>query len=134
VRALIAASSPSAAIGETLDGLLRALTEWSAGRSVADGARQLQSAGLAAGPVLGVIELMADRGMDRRGVITTAQHWLDGEVAVMRVPIRLSGVAARRPRPAPTLGADTTDVLRDVAGYSAAEIAGFLSGPAVIQA
>jgi CoA:oxalate CoA-transferase len=134
VRALIAASSPSAAIGERLDGLLRALTEWSAGRSVADGARQLQSAGLAAGPVLGVIELMADRGMDRRGVITTAQHWLDGEVAVMRVPIRLSGVAARRPRPAPTLGADTTDVLRDVAGYSAAEIAGFLSGPAVIQA
>jgi crotonobetainyl-CoA:carnitine CoA-transferase CaiB-like acyl-CoA transferase len=134
LRALMAAGAAPVPIGEGLDGLLPVLTGWAAGLSAARAAELLQSAGLAAGPVLGVIELMADPGMDRRGVITTAQHWLDGEVAVMRVPIQLPGVTARRPRPAPTLGADTTDVLRNVAGYGEQEVAEFLSGPSVIQA
>jgi crotonobetainyl-CoA:carnitine CoA-transferase CaiB-like acyl-CoA transferase len=117
-----------------LDGVIQALAGWAAARPVTAAVDELRSAQVAAGPVLGVPALVADPGLNQRGVITTAIHAIDGEVAVMSVPIRLSDLGPHAPAPAPTLGAHTRDVLLNVAGYEPAEAEKLLSDPSVLQA
>jgi crotonobetainyl-CoA:carnitine CoA-transferase CaiB-like acyl-CoA transferase len=129
LRTLTGAPNPA-----ELDALIGHLADWAAGRSVAEVTDQLRSARIAAGPLTGVPALIADPGLNQRGVITTAIHPLDGEVAVMGVPIRLSDVPAHQPAAAPTLGLHTRDVLENVAGYPAAEAETLLADPAVHQA
>jgi crotonobetainyl-CoA:carnitine CoA-transferase CaiB-like acyl-CoA transferase len=110
------------------------LDRWAAGRSVVEVVDRLRAAGLAVGPLRSVVDLLADDGLRARGVLTSATHPFDGDVAVMGTPIRFSDLPTHVPHPAPVLGGDTATVLREVAGYDDAELAEALAHPTVVQA
>ena len=57
-------------------------------------------------------------------MIATVQHPTLGEISQPANPIKVGGVPPDH-RPGPSLGQDTDQVLRDYAGASAQEIAGW---------
>ena len=77
----------------------------------------LQSAGIAAFPTFTCKDIVEDPHLNARGYIERLAHPETGSRAHAGIPWRL----ARRPNgvrfPAPCLGADTEDALRDILGY-----------------
>ena len=84
---------------------------------------RLQSAGIAAFPTFTCRDIVEDPHLNQRGYIERLTHPEVGARAHTGIPWRL----ARRPngvrRPAPCLGADTDELLREVLGCDEAEIA-----------
>ena len=83
----------------------------------------LQSVGIAAFPTYTCKDIVEDVHMNARGFIERLPHPEVGTRAHTGIPWRLS----RRPNgvrsPAPCLGADTEDALREILGYDDAKIA-----------
>jgi crotonobetainyl-CoA:carnitine CoA-transferase CaiB-like acyl-CoA transferase len=129
-----AARKVTSDLGTEPSDIASTLERWAANQSAAAAVATLRAAGVAAGPLRGVIDLMADTGLRSRAVLTTSRHCADGDVAVMAAPITFSDVATRTPLPAPVLGGDTTAVLRERAGYSDVEVAELLSSNTILQA
>ncbi|MEZ4501355.1 MAG: CoA transferase [Dehalococcoidia bacterium] len=98
------------------------LEAWSATLDPEDAAARLQAAGVSAMPVLSPLMLTRDAHLEARGYYPTYDHPEAGVQRSARPVWRL----ARRPftgmRPAPCFGEHNVEVLRDLAGYSAAEI------------
>ena len=90
----------------------RTLNEW---------LRLLEEMGVPAGPVLDVAQMHEDPQALAREMIVETRHATAGPVRAIGFPIKFSDTPGSVSRPAPTLGQDTREVLREH-GYSDMEI------------
>lgn len=95
---------------------------------------ELRAAGVPCGPIYGIDQVHEDPHVRFRGVTTTTEHPVAGEVEHLTVPVKLSRTPARINRTAPLLGQHTREVLTE-SGFAPQEIdqllaAGVLAGQA----
>jgi crotonobetainyl-CoA:carnitine CoA-transferase CaiB-like acyl-CoA transferase len=83
---------------------------------------KLRSRNLACGPVYSAEELMRDPTFNSSGMLVRLNHGESGERIVPGLPVRFSAIEPDY-RPAPTIGQNTDEVLSELLGYSADEIA-----------
>ena len=89
---------------------------------------RLVAAGVPATPVLDLAEALVDPQVAARRMVATVQDPVAGPVPTVASPF---GSAARPVGPAPLLGGDTADVLRDALGIEDAELAALAAAGAV---
>ncbi len=106
---------------DNMPALIDLLDEAMATRTLAEWGRIFDEAGLIWGPASSIDELAADPQAAATGVFPTIEH-PEGDFRTVGAPMRISGADIHPRGPAPALGADTVDVLRDI-GYSAEEVA-----------
>ncbi|MGW6907473.1 CoA transferase [Streptomyces sp. NPDC054940] len=103
--------------GALVDG---ALSDWARTLPADLAAELLQARGIPAGAVQDGRELVEhDPQLRARGFYVRKEHPVAGAFLHEGLPIRLTGTPGSIRRPAPVLGADTDEVLREVAGLSA---------------
>ena len=104
------------------DALDAEIAKWTSKRAPMDAARALQSAGVAAGPVMDAAALMADEHFRERGVIVEMDHTEVGAREVAGLPMRFSDM----PRPAyytaPRLGEHNDAVIGGLLGRPPNEV------------
>ena len=76
------------------------------GRKTADALEALRAAGVPAAPVNTVADALADRQVSSRGMIVD-----DGRLRMVGNPVKISGMEEQAPRPAPSLGEHTREIL-----------------------
>lgn len=101
--------------------LLPLLTAELARRSTADWLERLRGY-VPCGPVYSVEEALADEHALARDMVVALDHPVFGLLRQVGTPLKMSGVEPRRGR-APRLGEHTDQILADLGGYDAAEIA-----------
>jgi CoA:oxalate CoA-transferase len=87
----------------------------------------LNAAGVPCGRVMGLGEVFADPQVIDQEMVVTQHHPGHGDVKMLGFPIKFAEAPCQLRRPAPTLGADTDAVFREI-GYSAEEIAALDGG------
>jgi len=100
-----------------------ALQAWTRDRAPLDACETLQRAGIAAAPVHSPHTLLHDEHLVHAGFWQRIQRRHVGEHVVPKPPYDLDGRAPGIRAPAPTLGEHNADVLAEVLGLDAAEIA-----------
>ena len=75
------------------------------------------------GPVRDVSEVMVDEHMHARGMLEWVEHPELGRVVMPTTPLRLHGMAVAPFRPSPRLGEHNAEVLHEMLGISAEEVA-----------
>lgn len=90
-------------------------------RTTQDLVAALDAAGIPAGPVNRIGEMLADPHVLARNMVVETIHPVAGPTRALGVPIKLSQTPGTVRRPAPLLGQHTREVLHE-AGYSNAEI------------
>lgn len=108
--------------------------EWARGRDASEVAATLQAAGVSACPVLTALMLVRDAHLAARGNFPTTVHPEAGEVRTSRPVWRMARRPTPRPGPAPVFGQHNREVLRDLAGYSNAEVDAFETGGIIATA
>ena len=84
---------------------------------------KMAAAGIPAGEVRDVGQALTSEETQAREMIVDQPHPRLGTVPGIRSPMMLSETPVRDPVAAPDLGADTDEVLREIAGYDADQIA-----------
>jgi formyl-CoA transferase len=84
--------------------------------------KALAGRGIPCGSVLDTAEVLRDEHLRERGTIVDLEHPTRGKFSTIISPLRLSDSPVE-PRRAPLYGEDTDDVLQNLAGYSAEEVA-----------
>ena len=110
---------------EDLDQILSA---WTASRDKWEVVRTLQAVGVAAFPSMSGKDLVEDPHLNERGFFTRLSHPEVGVRTHMGMPWLLTHGPNGVRTPAPLLGQDTDQVMRDVLGYSDHEIANLKDG------
>lgn len=85
-------------------------------------AERLRAAGIPAGEVNTVRQILNDPHMTARGMVGAFEHPRAGRFAALRTPVRFEGFDDPQIGCPPTLGADTDRILSEELGLSAAEI------------
>ncbi|MGH7248693.1 MAG: CoA transferase, partial [Pseudomonadota bacterium] len=83
---------------------------------------RLREREIAAGPVYNTVDLMKDEAFLGSGMLAALQHGEVGERIVPTLPVRFSAIEPRY-RGAPMIGEHTGEVLSELLGMSADEIA-----------
>ncbi len=91
---------------------------------------RLNAAGVPCGRVMGLAEVFADPQVADQEMVLSQHHPGHGEVRMLGFPVKFAETPCRLRRPAPEIGGDSDEVLRDI-GYSADEIAGLRAAGAV---
>ncbi len=78
---------------------------------------------LPAGPIRTMKEALDEPEVKRRGMLKTCKHTRVGEVPLIGSNYHFSDTPVDDTRPPPALGEHTDQVLREIAGYSTAEVA-----------
>ena len=104
---------------EALDSLI---SEWVREQTAGDVTHQLQNAGIAAGPVMDVVALMADEHFRERGNIIEMDHAEVGLREVSGLPIRFSEIPTTAHYSAPQLGRHNDDVFCGLLGHGQVHI------------
>ena len=104
---------------------------WTQSRDAHEVAALLQEAGIAAGPVLSNLEMVADPHLRAREMIVPIDHPEAGRREFPGFPIRLSETPVERYVGAPTLGQHNEAILRDLLGYSGEQYAALLAAGVV---
>ncbi len=90
-------------------------------RSTADWLKDLDAAGIPAGPINDIAAMAADPQTLAREMVVELDHPRAGRTHALGLPIKFSETPGKVVTPAPMLGQHTREVLRD-AGYADAEI------------
>jgi crotonobetainyl-CoA:carnitine CoA-transferase CaiB-like acyl-CoA transferase len=105
------------------DELEEIVTAWTSARAPEDSTTVLQVAGIPAFTAATNRDLAEDPHLNQRGFFVELPHPEVGIRKHVGIPWRMSASDSRVRAPAPCLGADTGQVLREVCGYSDGEIA-----------
>lgn len=105
------------------DVLVPILAEMVKTRSKADWIAQLEAVGVPCGPINNLDEVFDNPQVQARGMAIDMPHPAAGTVKLVRSPMRLSATPADAQRPPPLLGQHTEEVLEEVLGQSASDIA-----------
>jgi crotonobetainyl-CoA:carnitine CoA-transferase CaiB-like acyl-CoA transferase len=81
----------------------------------------LASAGVPAGPVLSIAEMLQDPQAVARDMVPEVEHPVAGKLRTIGAPVKFSRTGCEVKQPAPILGQHTRDVLREF-GYDEAKI------------
>jgi formyl-CoA transferase len=114
-----------------LPALAEALSEVLATRDAAEWLNDLREAGIPCGPINAVPEVFAHPQIEARDMALEAEHPTAGPVRLAGFPYKLSGTPAEVQRPAPLLGQHSEEVLVELLGYSAEEVAALREGGAI---
>ena len=101
--------------------------------STAEWVETLERAGVPAGPVLSIREMLDHPQTAARGMRPTVSHTTLGTVETLGFPVRLTATPAEVGRGAPLLGEHTRDVLMEL-GYDDREVRGLANSGAVLFA
>jgi crotonobetainyl-CoA:carnitine CoA-transferase CaiB-like acyl-CoA transferase len=93
------------------------LREAFASRPTDEWIRLLDGYGVWCGPVYDYEDLVADPHVREAGLIAEQPNAAGGSIRTVRVPVSLSETPTAIRRGAPSLGADTAQILAQVAGY-----------------
>ncbi len=104
--------------------LLEALGEIFATRDADEWLADLEEAGLPCGPINAVPEALAHPQAQARRLVLEAEHPTAGLVRFPGFPYELSRTPPQVHRPPPLLGQHTQEVLTQLLGYTASEVAG----------
>jgi crotonobetainyl-CoA:carnitine CoA-transferase CaiB-like acyl-CoA transferase len=96
---------------------------WIKSLPVLEVCRILEEKGLAYSLIYSVKDIVADPHYQARGTIASVEHPQIGELKMPAVQPRFSGTPSPQIRPARALGADTDEILRELVGLSAGQIA-----------
>lgn len=99
------------------------VAKWMKSLPVLEVCRILEEKGLAYSLIYSIKDIVADPHYEARGTIASVVHPQIGALKMPAVQPRFSGTPSPQIKPAPALGADTDEVLRDIAGLSAGQIA-----------
>lgn len=102
-------------------------------RSTDDWVQTLERAGVPAGPVLTIHEMLEHPQTAARGMVTEVPHTRLGAVKTLGFPTRLTGTPAEVRRGAPVLGEHTQEVLAEL-GYDDGEVGRLVTIGAVLCA
>jgi formyl-CoA transferase len=105
------------------DVLVPLLGEMVAERTRDEWIAQLEAVGVPCGPINDIGEVFENPQVKARGVAIDMPHPTAGKVTLVRSPMKLSATPATSGMPPPLLGQHTDEVLRDVLGRSAEDIA-----------
>lgn len=83
----------------------------------------LDKAGIPCGPINTVDRVVRDPQIQARQMVVATQHPVAGAVKMAGVPIKLSATPGAVERPAPTLGQHTEEILREMLGMTAPQVA-----------
>lgn len=106
-----------------VDACNRVVGEWIKSLPVPQLCRMFDDKGLAYALIYSIEDIVADPQYEARGSIVTVDNPRLGPLKMPAPQPRFSGTPAPLVQPAPALGADTDDVLRDLVGLSAEQIA-----------
>ena len=101
-------------------------------RSTGEWLERLEAAGVPAGPVLSVGDMLADPQTKAREMVVETEHQRLGPVQTIGFPVKFSETPAGIERGAPTLGQHTTEVLLEL-GYSDSDIGRLVADNVVIR-
>ncbi len=113
-----------------LDALVEALTPHFRRRTTAGWLETFEAAGMPAGPVLSIGEMLADPQTRAREMVVETDHPVLGRVSTLGAPVKFSDTPAGVSRAAPLLGQHTREVLSEL-GFAAGEIESFAARGAV---
>ena len=108
---------------ENYDEINGIVAEWINARPAAEVLVILEANGLPHSLIYTPKDIVADAHYSARGAITTLEHPLIGSLKLPAIQPHFSNGPPPEMRPAPALGADTSDVLTELLGMSAPEIA-----------
>ena len=147
---LIISQSPLHILGEALDNdRLREMTDWNDGeryrdeiyeivksitptKTTAEWLEIFDELKLWGGPVYEYDDLVNDPHVQATGMFTSVPHPKVGELKMPDVPLKLSGTQASIRMPPPLLDEHTEEVLRELAGYDAEQIAALRDSGAIL--
>jgi crotonobetainyl-CoA:carnitine CoA-transferase CaiB-like acyl-CoA transferase len=93
--------------------------------------QQLEAAGVPAGPVLSIGEMLNDPQVRARDMVVEVEHRRAGKLQTLGTPVKFSATPVGVRRGAPLLGEHTREILKEY-GYSDVEIAALIAGGDVI--
>lgn len=105
------------------DTLLPALCETFLAKPRTEWLALLHAAGLPAGAIRSVAEVLTAPEVEARGMIQHIEHPVAGDIRIVGSPLNLSETPVRKPYAPPVLGQHTTAVLETELGLTAGEIA-----------
>ncbi|MBI3328424.1 MAG: CoA transferase [Nitrospinae bacterium] len=85
----------------------------------------LDREGIPCGLIKNIAEVCSDPQVLARDMVVALQHPAAGPIHVNGIPIKLSGTPGEVKEPPPLLGQHTEEVLADILGYTASQIAAF---------
>ena len=106
---------------QNLEGIDAEIAKWTSQHSKFEAMRILCDGGVAASAVFDTMEVFEDPHLRSRGFVQQVQHPVQGDISLMRSPIRMPGAETELKAP-PLLGADTAEVLASELGLTENEI------------
>ena len=109
-----------------VDGLERAVSEWTAGKEAYNVMETLQAVGIPCAPVLKAAQVLENPQLQARGFFDEVTHPLTGTYRHAGTPWRLTNSPRKLREPSPTLGEHSFEVFQNLLGLPPEQIAGLI--------